>query len=115
VTPIFCKPTVRLVGVSHALVEILAALRETVDACPHLVPGEVVLTSIHDSVHAPKSRHYTDEAVDLRSKSFSPLSKRKFREVLQTRLGPRFTVLLEGVGTPNEHFHVQVKKGTRYP
>lgn len=77
---------------------------------------ELVFTSINDSTHGLNSRHYRDEAIDIRSKNFKDLSdKLMFKHALQDELGSRFTVLLEGLDTDNEHLHVQVKKGTIYP
>ena len=76
---------------------------------------DVVITSANDSTHGQKSRHYTNEALDLRSKSFpSVVAKQKFTALLRAELGPAFTVLFEGAGTPNEHWHLQTKKGTTY-
>lgn len=87
-------------------------------------PDELVITSINDGVHGEKSRHYTDEAIDIRSKNFPDLELKKvFRRKLEHHLNNfyvaaisnRFRVLLEDVGEPNEHFHIQVKKGMKYP
>jgi hypothetical protein len=77
---------------------------------------EIIITSINDSTHGSTSRHYRDEAIDIRSKNFpSREEKRWFREALQVALGSKFRVLLEVEGTPNEHFHCQVRKGMTYP
>ena len=74
----------------------------------------ITYTSINDSTHVKGSRHYTNEALDLRSKNFRREHKPLFREHLQSRLGPQFTVLLEHEGGTDEHYHVQVKRGTTY-
>lgn len=77
---------------------------------------ELIITSVNDSVHNKNSRHYKDEAIDIRSKNFKNLQdKLMFKSALADELGPKFTVLLEGLDTPNEHFHVQVKKGETFP
>lgn len=85
------------------------------------LPPALVITSINDSQHLPNSRHYTDEALDIRSKHFPDnLSKHHFRNALEVRLNDhyrdpqKFRVLFENDGTPNEHFHVQVKKGESF-
>jgi hypothetical protein len=79
-----------------------------------LVP-QLVITSMNDSTHGENSRHYTNEAIDIRSHNFPNREmKRLFRVELEKHLGPRFRVLLENVGTSNEHFHVQVKKGMQF-
>jgi hypothetical protein len=77
---------------------------------------ELVITSCNDSNHAVNSRHYKDEALDIRSKNFNTIEdKVMFKNALQEELGGKFTVLLESLGTDNEHFHVQVKKDETYP
>lgn len=79
-------------------------------------PIDFVITSINDGTHSPDSRHYRDEACDLRSKNFlNNDSKNHFRLLLQMELGDKFTVLLENLGLNNEHFHIQVKKGMTFP
>lgn len=84
-------------------------------------PSELIITSINDSVHMKNSRHYLDEAVDLRSKSFPTRNaKLHFVERLSSLLNchqddpSKFTVLFENEGAPEEHFHVQVKKGQSF-
>jgi hypothetical protein len=85
----------------------------------NLCPKEIVITSANDSKHSNNSKHYLNEALDLRSHNFMPGTKIAFREELERFLNIGspcpFTVLLEGLDTPNEHFHVQVKKGYRCP
>lgn len=78
-------------------------------------PKDWIITSINDGKHSVNSRHYKDEAIDLRSKNFSNTSfKLQFRDRLALALGMKFTVLLENLNEPNEHFHIQVKKGEGY-
>lgn len=105
--------------ITPALVRMLDALDSIALSGRELVPGipdELVITSVNDSTHTPTSRHYRDEAMDLRSKSFPHrAAKDLFQMTLQARLGPRFTVLFEGEHTEQEHFHCQPKKGTTYP
>lgn len=108
-----CKASVRIKGITPALLRILRGVYTV--SCALTEPPTVVITSINDSQHSPTSRHYRDEAVDLRSKSFpSPAAKSLFATALRAELGPAFTVLFEGAGTPNEHWHVQVRKSTTY-
>lgn len=79
-------------------------------------PTDLVITSMNDSNHTPNSKHYKNEAIDIRSKNFKDqVDKHIFRYELELCLGPFFTVLLENENTANEHFHVQVKKGLVYP
>lgn len=77
--------------------------------------GDLVITSGNDSRHGANSRHYVDEAIDVRSHNFaSRAAKREFRATFEAALGPQFRVLLECEGTANEHFHAQVRKGHVY-
>ena len=44
-------------------------------------PDNLIITSINDSQHSPNSRHYKNEAIDIRSKNFaSREDKRIFRQ-----------------------------------
>ncbi len=75
-------------------------------------PPELVITSMNDGKHMEGSRHYTDEAIDIRTHNFeSREQKIEFCMRFGDMLGPKFTVLLENFGKPNEHIHVQVKRG----
>lgn len=75
-------------------------------------PEEIVITSGSDGAHHPQSKHYTFQAIDLRAKNFhSDAAKARFVQRLREALGPQFTILHEARGTPNEHFHVQLRKG----
>lgn len=79
-------------------------------------PENLVITSANDSKHKTDSKHYKNQALDLRSKSFKTEEmKAKFMAVLKRELGPKFTVIYEYPGEVNEHFHVQVKKGEVFP
>jgi len=109
------KPSVRMHRLTPALHRMLDVLF-TVDGSLPWLPTDLVVTSINDSHHGMGSRHYTDEAIDVRSHSFASLADRyAFRRLLIERLGESFTVLLEDEGQSNEHFHVQVRKGTTFP
>ena len=79
-------------------------------------PANLVITSANDSLHKIDSKHYKNQALDLRSKSFkNEEDKAKFMAVLKRELGPKFTVIYEYPGEVNEHFHIQVKRGEVYP
>lgn len=77
---------------------------------------DLVVTSVNDSQHSPNSRHYTDEAIDIRTKTFKCNEDvYEFIRMYRALLGDKFTLLFESVDTPNEHLHVQVKKGMTFP
>lgn len=72
----------------------------------------LVITSANDSVHSKNSRHYTNEAIDIRTHNLkNPVETQK---MLKSKLGLKFTVLYESPGTPNAHIHIQPAKGTEY-
>lgn len=79
-------------------------------------PKDLIITSIADGKHMENSQHYKGTAIDIRSKNFtSENAKIAFRARFEKYLGYKFRVLYEGKGTPNEHFHIQIKKGERFP
>jgi len=105
------KASVRIKTFTPALLHILSSL-EYCDRHYDWLPDEIVVTSINDGKHVVNSRHYTDEAIDVRSKSIDTLdNKLLFVNTLKSLLGPKFTVLFEDIDAPNEHIHIQVKKG----
>jgi hypothetical protein len=73
-----------------------------------------VITSAQDSTHSSKSFHYGTEgdarcrAVDLRSKNIPHGVAAEIIQDLREQLGPHFDVLYEGVGTDNEHIHIEL-------
>lgn len=80
-----------------------------------LPPEGLVITSGSDGTHMEGSKHYTGEALDVRSKTLNATVRQQFITTLRAQLGPSFTVLLEDVGTANEHVHCQIKRGRRFP
>jgi hypothetical protein len=84
-------------------------------------PNEITISSINDSLHGKGSRHYLNEAVDIRSKNFSTReAKLHFVARMNALLNchpedpAKFSVLFENEGAPEEHFHIQVKKGQSF-
>jgi hypothetical protein len=72
------------------------------------LPTELRITSGNDSTHMDGSKHYTDEALDVRSKSFpSRHLKNEFIRLVKFRLGSAYQGILESEGQPNEHFHFE--------
>jgi hypothetical protein len=107
---------VRLKVLSPTLAYIFYKLSEFHEKKLGPQPNDLVITSINDSVHMPGSKHYTNEAIDIRSQSFnSDTNKIEFALTLQDFLGPKFKVLLENLNQVNEHFHVQVRRDTKFP
>lgn len=66
------------------------------------------LTSANDSTHRHGSKHYTGKAVDLRVHHLpDDATRATVAAQLRSALGPQYTVLYEGAGTPNAHIHLQ--------
>ena len=117
---IFKSEDVKFKRPSPALVWIFYVLDRIARQVPGL-PSAIVITSINDGVHMTNSRHYSDEAVDIRSKNFrTPGLKERFRKILEAQLNNHvvmpghFVVLFEGANTENQHFHVQVRRGMKF-
>lgn len=110
-----CKPTVRIQRFTPALMRLLVVLEDLARVPSDGIPDPLVITSANDSTHTTGSQHYRDTALDLRTHSFaSEGAVLRFQALLQGKLGPQFTVLREGAGTPQAHLHVQVRKGHTY-
>jgi hypothetical protein len=108
-----CKPSVRFRGFTLPLLHLLGALLRVGRA-----RGEVLtVTSAWDGQHSvtPLSRHYTGEAVDVRTKHLpDSAAKRQLQAEVQRELGSQFSVLLENEGRAQEHLHCQVRRGHVY-
>lgn len=110
------KPDCRFTTIRPAGFVILTALK----AIAREVSFDITITSACDGVHPAGDGaqsldpHYTGEAYDLRTHDLSALQKGQLLTTLITRLGDRFYAFLEAPGTPNEHIHVQRRKGTLY-
>ncbi len=109
---VLCKSGVVFGGFTPALIRIIQVLLELQEAEPEL---KFVITSASDGQHMDNSKHYTFEALDVRSKTFPPDKKQEIYKRLKVMLGVKFTVLLEHLGQPNEHYHIQAKRGIRSP
>ena len=86
---------------------------------------DIMITSVNDSGHSkqPLSRHYTDEAIDIRTHNFTDtMQKYTIMNQLLARLntnpealkGNCFWGQIEDINLPNEHMHVQVVMGKTY-
>jgi hypothetical protein len=69
---------------------------------------DCVVTSANDSKHGPNSKHYIGDALDFRTK-YDALNGREqeLRDEVKAALGDDFDVVMEAVGTENEHLHVE--------
>lgn len=103
------KDMVRIKVLTPALMAMLTAL-VILDA---EMDGDITVTSINDSRHMVGSQHYRNTAVDIRTNDRPASMDAMMAARLRQILGPAYTVLYESPGTPNEHIHIQIKKGTR--
>ena len=108
------KAGVRFGTITPALLFMLTTLERLSRTLFGLPEEGLVITSGSDGTHMAGSKHYTGEALDLRSKTMNPTIKTGFMVRLRQELGAQFTVLLEHEGQAQEHFHLQVKKGRRF-
>ena len=93
---------------------ILAAAANVATLLPEFVP-ELLVTSGNDAQHMAGSKHYTDDALDFRTKTMTREQKAVFVRKLRARLGPHYQVLLEAEGKTNEHLHVEYDPGMSTP
>lgn len=63
---------------------------------------DVIITAGVDGVHMKGSKHYTYEALDLRTSNIPPPLVPVYLDKLKTRLGPDYDVVLE-----SDHIHAE--------
>ena len=69
---------------------------------------ELVITSVADGKHNPKSLHYAGYAVDVRSKHIeSDALKQALLEECKEALDTDFDMILEALGKEQEHYHLE--------
>ena len=96
------KPGVDMNGVQPEILDACAKIHHLMEGT-----GEFTLTACLDGKHKQGSKHYTGEAVDIRSKHIPDAQKDSVLAAIRATLGRDYDVLLEGRGTANEHFHVE--------
>jgi len=62
----------------------------------------LVITSARDGQHMKGSKHYTGDAVDLRTRDLTKQEQKDLWQNLVNYLGPKFDVVLE-----SDHIHVE--------
>jgi hypothetical protein len=77
---------------------------------------DLVITSACDGEHSgPEDPHPEGKAYDVRSHDLGDLKEKVIASIMAILGYERFYGFIEAEGTDNEHFHIQVKKGTTYP
>jgi hypothetical protein len=102
---IILKPGVRVRGLQpEMLLAIFVAEHE------YSCNGQpLVITSIVDGEHSAKSLHYSGLAVDIRTKNLTEENqKQRVAGSIRAALGDCYEVILESIGKPNEHLHIEL-------
>ena len=90
---------------------------EAISVTARLSGMDLCITSACDGEHSgPNDPHHRGEAYDVRSHDLTQQQKDIILGYFTSQLPlNNFYYFLESPGTDNEHFHLQVKKGTTYP
>lgn len=92
------KPGVIFTDIHSAIITVLPKIDE-IYAKFHQI---AVITSARDGVHMKGSKHYTGEALDLRSYYFNGFERQEIHFELRNALGADYDVVLE-----KDHIHVE--------
>lgn len=93
------KPSVQLTGITSELLLGLVICNDIYKK----YNVEMVITSLLDSKHSPKSLHYSGNAADLRTSNIPDLlTRKKILEEIKTSLGVHYDVVDE-----KTHFHIE--------
>ena len=105
------KQGVRLTGLSP---QMTVALMVIAGEWEETESDGLVVTSCNDSLHSNRSKHYRGDALDIRTKPTlygglkMPIQDRQgVANNISRALGQDFDVILEHVGSDNEHLHVE--------
>jgi hypothetical protein len=106
-----CKAGVQFAIIAPGGFEILRAITEAAMGLSY----DVMITSGTDGTHSgPNDPHHRGEAYDVHTKDVP--DKQELLYSIMKHLAPdQFYGFIEDENMPNEHIHVQVKKGTVYP
>lgn len=87
--------------------ELLIALVVADKISDRVRQAEMVITSLNDGKHKKGSLHYQGFAADIRTHGIKPFLNERFVTALELALGPDYDVLLEYLGTEDEHIHLE--------
>ena len=98
------KSNVRLHDLDPAIVVGLIAANEIFKEAGY----DCIITSANDSTHGKRSLHPKGLALDFRSKHIKTKSEKfTILALIKHCLDVQFDIILEGLGTPNEHYHME--------
>ena len=78
-----------------------------INTASELALGPMYITSGSEGVHRSGSKHYTNAALDFRTKHLSPEDRQRLVTRVRENLGPDYDIVLEAVGRANEHLHIE--------
>jgi hypothetical protein len=100
----FKDKTVRLDNLRPQMVLGLIVMRDALAEHGY----DCIVTSCNDGHHSYTSLHYAGSAVDVRSKHIASNEEKQLVLVEARKALPRhFDLILESLGTPNEHYHME--------
>jgi hypothetical protein len=98
------KSGVRVSGVSLPIVVAMIVVNEIMNDMDLLF----TVTSLCDSKHSDKSKHYIGAAMDIRVNSIPSVAQVELlQQQIMIRLSNEYDVVLEGRGTANAHIHIE--------
>lgn len=103
------KPNVRPQKLDSQLVRALPTIVESFQSVLGPLYQPVITSANDGEEHHLKSAHYRNQAIDFRANNMRIGHAQQVQKKLQHVLGGDFLVLLESVGTPNQHFHIQIR------
>ena len=68
---------------------------------------DMFITCGNNGKHMVISKHYSDEALDFRSKHLNKVDKQRLIKEVARRLGEKYQVFIEDAGKENEHIHAE--------
>lgn len=93
-------------GVTPRALTLMAAIGNVAGSLQE--PNDVTITAGTNGTHMKDSKHYSGEALDVRTKNFPTLaSKQAFVAAVLKRLGKGYQGFLESIGKDNEHAHFE--------
>lgn len=91
------------------------AILQVVKSVSKVLNLDITITSGSDGEHSgPEDPHKYGNAYDFRSKDLKQSDKVRVLAMIMLQLGSNFYGFLEDPNGPNEHFHIQLRKGTQF-
>lgn len=95
----------RGISLRHLQPQLVVALQVATELLDELENKDCIVTSGSDGDHGVNSLHYTGLAVDIRIHHLK--NPTMMAEAIRATLPEEFDVVLENLGKPNEHIHIE--------